>query len=111
MEGRIFEKIREYTYQDVNGFFSKHFEGKPWTERTKEIYQALQERHVDGRWIDFPQTPVQNAVCKWWFDFQDEFLSSERGVYYTSATKDLTGCEAKRQIDLFVKPNNEKLSK
>jgi len=86
--------IAQYTYQDVNGFFSKHFEGKPWTERTKEIYQA-----------------VQNAVCKWWFDFQDEFLSSERGVYYTSATKDLTGCEAKRQIDLFVKPNNEKLSK
>lgn len=71
----------------------------------------MQERHVDGRWTDFPQTPVQNAVCKWWFDFQDEFLSSERGVYYTSVTNDLRGWEAKRQIDLFVKPNNEKLSK
>ena len=71
----------------------------------------MQERHVDGRWTDFPQTPVQNDVCKWWFDFQDKFLSSERGVYYTSTTKDLTGCEAKRQIDLFVKPSNEKLSK
>jgi len=71
----------------------------------------VQDRHVDGRWTDFPQSPVQNTVCKWWFDFQDEFLSSERGVYYTSTTKDLTGSEAKRQIDLFVKPNNEKLSK
>ena len=39
------------------------------------------------------------------------FLSSERGVYYTSTTRDLIGCEAKRQIDLFVKPSNEKLSK
>ncbi|KAL8647621.1 MAG: hypothetical protein Q9210_005451 [Variospora velana] len=111
VEARIFEEIRGCTHQDVDGFFSKYFEGKPWTERTKEVYSAVRERHVDGRWTDFPQTPVQNDVCKWWFDFQEEFLSSERGVYYTSTTKDLTGCEAKRQIDLFVKPNNEKLSK
>jgi hypothetical protein len=111
VEGRIFEEIRGCTHQNVEGFFSKYFEGKPWTERTKEIYKAVQERHADGRWTDFPQSPVQNAVCEWWFHFQDEFLSNERGVYYTSNTKDLTGSEAKRQIDLFVKPNNEKLSK
>lgn len=71
----------------------------------------MQERHVDGRWTDFPHPPVQNAVYKWWFHFQDEFLLIERGVYYTSTTKDLTASEAKRQIDLFVKPNHEKLSK
>ena len=111
VEGRIFEEIRGCTHQNVEGFFSKYFEGKPWTERTKEIYKAVQERHADGRWTDFPQSPVQNAVCEWWFHFQDEFLSNERGFYYTSNTKDLTGSEAKRQIDLFVKPNNEKLSK
>jgi len=111
VEGRIFEEIRGCTHQNVEGFFSKYFEEKPWTERTKEIYKAVQERHADGRWIDFPQSPVQNAVCEWWFHFQDEFLSNERGVYYTSNIKDLTGSEAKRQIDLFVKPNNEKLSK
>lgn len=111
VEARIFEEIRGCTYQNVEGFFSKYFEGKPWTGRTKKIYQAVQKRHVDGRWTDFPQTPLQNEVCKWWFDFQDEFLSNERGVYYTSTTRDLKGCEAKRQIDLFVKPSNEKLSK
>ncbi|KAI4203343.1 MAG: hypothetical protein LQ346_001814 [Caloplaca aetnensis] len=111
VEARVFEEIRGCTHQDVDGFFSKYFEGKPWTERTKEIYQVARVRHVNGRWTDFPQTPVQNDVCKWWFDFQEEFLLSERGVYYTSTTKDLTGCEAKCQIDLFVKSNNEKLSK
>ncbi|KAI4087136.1 MAG: hypothetical protein L6R37_008352 [Teloschistes peruensis] len=111
VEARIFEEIRECTYQDVDGFFSKYFEGKPWTKRTKEVYSAVRERHVDGRWTDFPQTPVQNDVCKWWFDFQAEFLSSERGFYYTSTARDFVGCEAKRQIDLFVKPNNEMLSK
>lgn len=111
VQARIFEEIRGCTHQDVDGFFSKYFEGKPWTERTKEVYSAVRERHVDGRWTDFPQTPVQNDVCKWWFDFQAEFLSSERGFYYTSTTRDFVGCEAKRQIDLLVKPNNEKLSK
>ncbi|KAL9028328.1 MAG: hypothetical protein Q9196_003289 [Gyalolechia fulgens] len=111
VEARIFEEIRGCTHQDVDGFFSKYFEGKPWTERTKEVYSAVRERHVDGRWTDFPQTPVQNYICKWWFNLQEEFLSNERGGYYTSTTKDLAGCEAKRQVDLFVKPNNEKLSK
>lgn len=45
------------------------------------------------------------------FIFKDEFLSSERGVYYTSTNKDLTGSEAKRKIDLFVRPNSKKMSK
>jgi hypothetical protein len=62
---RIFEELRECTYQDVDGFFSKFFEGRPWTDRTKKIYEAVQERHVDGRWTDFPKTPVQNAFCQW----------------------------------------------
>ncbi len=87
VEGRIFEEISECTYQNVDGFFSKYFEGKRWTERTKEIYQAVQDRHVDERWTDFPQSPVQNTVCKWWFDFQDEFLSSERGVTTRASPK------------------------
>lgn len=111
VEGRIFEEIRSCTHQNVEGFFSKYLEGKPWTERTKEIYRAVKDRHVNGRWTDFPQPPKQDAVCNWWFEFQDEFLSSGRGVYYTSASEDFTGSEAERQIDLFVKPNNEKLSK
>lgn len=34
VEGRVFEEIRGCTYQNVEGFFSKYFEGKPWTERT-----------------------------------------------------------------------------
>ena len=65
VDGRIFEEIKGCTCQNVEGFFSKYFEGKPWTERTKRIYQAVQERHADGRWTDFSQTPVQNEVCKW----------------------------------------------
>ena len=71
----------------------------------------MKDRHVNGRWTDFPQPPKQDAVCNWWFKLQDELLSNTWGLYYTSASKDLTGSEAERQIDLFVKPKDEKLSK
>lgn len=104
MEGRIFEEIKSCTYRNVGGFFSKYFEGKDWTEQTKEIYQTVQDRQAGGRWTDFPDPPVQNAVLEWLFRFQEEFLSDARGVYYTSeSSKDLTGAEARRQLDIFIK--------
>lgn len=111
VEIRIFEEIKDCTYRNVEGFFSKYFEGKDWTERTEKIYQAVRNRHVDGRWTDFPDPPVQNAVLEWWFHFQKEFLSDAQGAYYTSTSKDLIGSEAQRQVDLFVKPNDENVSK
>lgn len=112
VEARVFEEIRERTYRNVGGFFSKYFEEKDWTEQTKEIYRAVQDRHVDGRWTDFPDPPVQNAVLEWLFRFQEEFLADSRGVYYTSeSSNDLTGAEARRQLDVFIKPNRQKISK
>jgi len=100
----IFEEIKNSTYRNVGGFFSKYFEGKDWTERTKEIYRAVQDQYADGRWTDFPEPPVQDAVLEWLFRFQEEFLFDARGVYYTSeSSKDLTGAEARRQLDIFIK--------
>ena len=108
LEARVFEEIKDCTYRNVEGFFSKYFEGKAWTERSMEIYRAVQDRHVNGRWSDIPDPPEQNAVFEWWFDFQKEFLSDARGVYCTSkSTKDLTGAEARRQLDLLVKRNTK----
>jgi hypothetical protein len=95
----------------VGGFVQKYFEGKDWTPRTLDIYQAMKSRHKDGRWTDFPNPPVQAEVLDWWFQFQEEFLSDERGYYYTTTSpKDLVGAEAKRQIDLFVKRNDGQTS-
>ena len=109
MEAGIFEEIKHCTYRDVQGFFSKYFEGKDWTERSMEIYRAVEVQHVNGRWTDFPDPPVQNAVLEWLFRFQEEFLAGAQGVCYMSeSSKDLTGAEARRQLDVFVKPNAEK---
>jgi len=111
VEARIFEEIRHCTYRNVGGFFRKYFEGKEWTERGKDIYNAMKSRHVDGQWVDFPDPPEQNAVWEWLRSFQDEFLSDTQGTYYTTrATSDLTGAEAERQLDLFVKRRSDTTS-
>ncbi|KAI9797634.1 MAG: hypothetical protein M1825_005732 [Sarcosagium campestre] len=108
VEARIFEEIKYCTYRNVGGYFSKYFEGKTWTEKSKKIYQAVQDQKAAGRWIRFPESPVQDAVLKWLFRFQEEFLSDARGVYYTSESSgDLTGAEARRQLDIFVKRKSD----
>ena len=66
----------------------------------------MKGRHVDGRWTDFPEIPTEKAVYDWLSLFQDEFLSDARGIYYTSkSSSELTGAEARRQLDVFVKPS------
>ena len=108
LNGPLFHEFKRCTYRGVGGFFSKYFEGKVWTERGKEIYNAVKHRHVDGWWTDFPNPSVQNAVWEWLVRFQDEFLSDTQGVYFTTrSTKDLTGAEALRQLDLFIKPRSD----
>lgn len=107
VEQRVFEEIRSCTHRDVRGFFEKYFEGKDWTPRTLQIYRAMRDQHVNGRWIDIPDSPIQAEVLTWWLRFQDRFLSRERGLYDTITTpKDLIGVEARRQIDLFMKRND-----
>ena len=97
VEARIFEEIKDCTYQNVEGFFSKYFEQKSWSERAQAVYQAVCNRHAHGLWTGFPQPPVQDAVCRWWLRFQEEFLLNERGLYCTrTTTKSFTGSENKR---------------
>lgn len=111
VETRLFEEIRSCTYRDVRGFFQKYFEEKCWTPDTSDIYQAMKNQHKDGKWMDFPNPPMQAKVLDWWFQFQEKFLSKERGTYYTTTRpKDLVGSEARRRIDIFLKPNEGQIS-
>lgn len=104
VEERVFEEIRSCTYCDVEEFFAKYLEGKEWTCRTLDIYNAMKDRHVNGMWTGFPDPPVQAQVLDWWFQFQNGFLSEERRCYYSTAKPtDLVGVEGKWQIDLFLK--------
>ncbi|KAI4260723.1 MAG: hypothetical protein LQ352_000115 [Teloschistes flavicans] len=100
----MFYEIKGCTYRDVDGFFEKYFEGRRWSHKTEAIYNAVSNQYMGGRWTDFPDPPDEDAVWGWLSRFQDEHLSDSRGVLYTTeSTSDLTGGEAQRQLDLFVK--------
>ncbi|KAI9680931.1 MAG: hypothetical protein M1829_001011 [Trizodia sp. TS-e1964] len=100
----LFHELKNCTYRNVDGFFSKFFDDKAWTKRSKEIYFAMKARHTDGRWGDFPDPPEESAVWKWLDNFQKEFLSDAQGAYHKAeSTRDLFAGEAKRQLDIFVK--------
>jgi hypothetical protein len=69
--------------------------------RSHYIELSLQDGYT------LPNPPVQAGVLEWWYRFQDDFLVEEQRRYYsTTKPKDLTGAEAQRQIDLFVKRKN-----
>ncbi len=75
-----------------------------------EIYNAMQGRHNGTRWTDYPVPPTEWDVWSWISRFQDEFLSDAPNVYsYTESSRDLTGGEAPRQLDLLVKRRDSAL--
>ncbi|KAL8978915.1 MAG: hypothetical protein Q9177_006274, partial [Variospora cf. flavescens] len=104
IESAMFYEIKGCTYRAVGGFFEKYFKEWPWSHKTEAIYNRMNKRYTGGRWTDYPDPPNEDAVWVWLSRFQDEHLSDTRGVFYTTkSTSDLTGGEAQRQLDLFVK--------
>ena len=100
----MFYEIKGCTYRDVDGFFEKYFEGRRWSRKSKAIYSAVKKQYKGGRWTDFPDPPDEDAVWNWLSRFQDKHLSDSHGIFYTTESKsDLTGGEAQRQLDVFIK--------
>ena len=104
IESEMFYEIKRCTYRDVDGFFEKYFEGRSWSRKSKAIYNVMNKQYRDGRWTDFPDPPDEDAVWDWLSRFQNKHLSDSHGILYTTeSSSDLTGGEAQRQLDLFVK--------
>ena len=104
LKNALFWEINSCTYRSVKGFFEKYFGGKGWSRRSKEIYNAVKKRHVDGRWTDFPDPPIEDDVWDWLSRFQNEVLTDSRNAFYRAEkTSDLTGGEPSRQMDIFFK--------
>lgn len=100
----MFYEIKGCAYRNVGGFFEKYFEGRPWSRKSKAIYNAVKKQYRGGRWIDIPDPPDEDAVWGWLSRFQNKHLSDSCGILYTTeSTSDLTGGEAQRQLDVFVK--------
>ncbi|EER24891.1 hypothetical protein CPC735_014890 [Coccidioides posadasii C735 delta SOWgp] len=104
IEARVFEEIRSCTYQDVEGFFDKYFDRKDWTDCARNTYKSIKDQYVNGRWSTLPDSPTQIQMQDWLFRLQEDFLSRQRRRYYTiNIPNELTGSEARRQVDLIIK--------
>ena len=100
----MFYEIKGCTYRDVDGFFEKYFERRPWSCKSKAIYNAMKKQYKSERWIDFFDSSDEDVVWDWLSRFQNTYLSDSRDVLYTTkSTSDLIDGEAQRQLNLFIK--------
>ncbi|KAI1932670.1 hypothetical protein LOZ65_000659 [Ophidiomyces ophidiicola] len=104
IEERVFEDIKGRTHIDVQGFYEKYFEGKDWTNRARDVYELVKDRHCAGKWLGLHDSPAQDDVQFWIFQVQNEFLLHERRRYYRiNRSRELTTGNAPHHIDLIVK--------
>ena len=92
-------ELKNNTFSPVEGFFTKYFDDKHWTPKSRETYDAAKER------FNFPaQNPTQENVWDWLKAFQEKHLSETRGFYYTTSGKsEMAPAQPERQLDIFVK--------
>ena len=109
VEDELFYEIKDCIYRDVGGFFDKYFEGRDQSRNSKRMYNAMKAQHERGRWTGFPDPPKQAAVWEWLSDLQEKHLSRSRGTFYTTrSNRDLTGSNAKRQLDVLMKQRSNR---
>ncbi|KAH6667401.1 hypothetical protein B0J14DRAFT_178227 [Halenospora varia] len=104
VDQRILEELTGRVYYDVGGFYERYFEGKSWTNNTRDVYEESRAQYTEGRWSGWPEPSRQSPFFEWFMKFQDTVLSGLRRRYYTSANKVLRGSEADRKLDIFLTP-------
>jgi hypothetical protein len=102
VDQRILEELTGRVYYDVGGFLERHFEGKPWTNTARDIYEESRALYSEDRWSSWPEPSLQDPFYEWFMKFQDNILGGLRRKYYTSANKVLRGSEANRKLDIFL---------
>jgi hypothetical protein len=111
IDHRVWEEIRVCTFRDAKGFFEKYFEDKDWSSRAQHVYESVKKQYRDNKWVNLADSPDQTRMLDWLFSLQDDLLSNEQHYYCTTkSTKELTGGEARRQIDLVVRRKNKESS-
>ncbi|KAG9231374.1 hypothetical protein BJ875DRAFT_506723 [Amylocarpus encephaloides] len=104
VDQRILEEITGRVYYDVGHFHKRYFEGKAWTNSTKDIYEESRAQYAEGHWSGWPEPSLQGPFFEWFLNFQNIVLSGLGRRYYTSANKVLRGSEADRKLDIFLAP-------
>ncbi|PQE07985.1 hypothetical protein CJF30_00011335 [Rutstroemia sp. NJR-2017a BBW] len=102
VDQRILEELTGRVYYDVGDFYERYFEGKSWTNNTRDIYEESRAQYAEGRWSGWPEPSLQGPFFEWFMKFQDTILSGHGRRYYTSASEVLRGSEADRKLDMFL---------
>ncbi|PQE24982.1 serine threonine- kinase Sgk2 protein [Rutstroemia sp. NJR-2017a BVV2] len=50
VDQRILEELIGRVYYDVGGFYERYFEGKSWTNNTRDIYEESRAQYIESRW-------------------------------------------------------------
>ncbi|KAL5354469.1 hypothetical protein ACLOAV_000558 [Pseudogymnoascus australis] len=106
VDQRILEELTGRVYYDVGEFYERYFEGKVWTNNTRDIYETSRHQYTEGRWSGWPEPSTQGSFFEWFMKFQDTVLRGFDRQYYTSANKVLRGSEADRKLDIFLTTAN-----
>jgi hypothetical protein len=98
----LLTELNGCTFENVTGFFSKHFEARAWTNQSEEIYTVLKDRNGGDLLHDFPKIRSEDQIWDWWDTFQQQHLSEAPGVYcQTKSKKEVQGAQGERQLDLI----------
>lgn len=111
LEPALFYEVNCCTFRNVRGFFEKYFEDKSWERRSKVILRSVKSqskaeriRYDSSRWAGIGDRPKEEEIWDWLCRFQEEYLSKAPSQFHAARqTKNLTGAEAKRQLDVLVK--------
>ena len=112
LDPALFYEIQHCTYRNVDGFFEKYFRNKSWDGKSEEILRSIKRKkkkqtkkwyHL-GRWTGISDRPTEDRMWEWLSCFQAEFLCDSYGVFHVGRnTKELSGGEARRQLDVVMK--------
>jgi hypothetical protein len=72
------KKLAGRVYYDVGGFYERYFEGRPWTNNARDIYEESKAQYTEGHWSGWPEPSLQGPFFEWFMEFQDIVLSGQQ---------------------------------
>ncbi|OBT60889.1 hypothetical protein VE03_09937 [Pseudogymnoascus sp. 23342-1-I1] len=88
VDQRILEELTGRAYYDVREFFERYFEGKIWTNNTRNIYEKSKDQYAEDRWkgwlepladrkLDFFLAPADSAILNGEHDWSNVLVIRE----------------------------------
>lgn len=100
VERELFFEIKDCTFRNVGGFWTKFFNPENWAKEQKSMMEAIMTTHDGARWEDFPATTDERPIWDWFRMLEERFLSGAAYKLYTTQSANQFK-ERKGQMDIF----------